>query len=83
MNWEDPLWPLILAAASLVLNLIILILVMVLMKRTRGLKQETSQPARTAGKTDKPIESGIIFCRNCGSQYDSAKSACPRCQPAQ
>ncbi|RHW42725.1 hypothetical protein D1B31_03835 [Neobacillus notoginsengisoli] len=80
MNLEDPLLLLILIAASLVLNLITLVLVMILMKRTRGAKKEASQPSKTSGAAQKPIESGIIFCRSCGSQYDSAKPSCPRCQ---
>lgn len=101
---EDPIFLIGLVSASLLLNLLTLILVIVLLKRTksnaistRNGKLETAatihtnQNNHTNHATPGAVGPGrpgtighgavgIVFCRNCGRQYDSNYNVCPHCQ---
>jgi hypothetical protein len=73
-----------LTIASLVVNLITMILVIVsLLKIGKNKSVQVEQPASiqvASSKEQKPAKvSGVVFCRNCGNQYDSSQSACPSC----
>jgi hypothetical protein len=74
-----------LLVASLLVNLITLVIVIVLFKKNgmganrkegRGGSAQVEAAASTA-----PV-SGIVFCRSCGNQYDSTSPACPSCKAA-
>jgi hypothetical protein len=74
-----------LTIASLVVNLITMILVIViLMKNGKNKSIQVEQQASAqvaASRQTKPSEvSGVVFCRNCGNQYDSSRNSCPSCQ---
>jgi uncharacterized paraquat-inducible protein A len=71
-----------LTIASFVVNLVTLVLVIVLLtkKKSSGVEQKASTQV-AASKEQKQVKvSGVVFCRNCGKQYDSSQSACPSCQ---
>ena len=73
-----------LTIASLVVNLITMILVIVSLTKTgknRSIQVEQQASAQVAAsRQTKPSEvSGVVFCRNCGNQFDSSRSACPGC----
>ena len=42
----------------------------------------TSDSGHDRGQTGGYAESGVVFCRSCGTQYDSANSSCPSCKIA-
>lgn len=79
------LWLLI---ASLALNLITMVLVIMLVRRkdnrrSAQLEQQTRGEKMAITKQVKsPAVSGVVFCRNCGKQYDSSTPECPNCQTA-
>jgi uncharacterized paraquat-inducible protein A len=70
-----------LTIASLVVNLITMILVIVILTKKRSIQVEQQASAQVAAsRQTKPSEvSGVVFCRNCGNQYDSSRSSCPSC----
>ena len=69
-----------LTIASFVVNLVTLVLVIVMLKKKKSNVVEASTQV-AASKEQKPAKvSGVVFCRNCGKQYDSSQSACPSCQ---
>lgn len=70
-----------LTIASLVVNLITMILVIVSLTRKRSIQVEQQASAQVAAsKQTKPAEvAGVVFCRNCGNQFDSSRSSCPSC----
>jgi uncharacterized paraquat-inducible protein A len=71
-----------LTIASLVVNLITMILVIVSLTMKRSIQVEQQASAQVAAsRQTKPSEvAGVVFCRNCGKQYDSKHSSCPSCQ---
>jgi membrane protease subunit (stomatin/prohibitin family) len=71
-----------LTIASLVVNLITMILVIVSLTKKRSIQVEQQASAQVAAsRQTKPSEvSGVVFCRNCGNQYDSSRNSCPSCQ---
>jgi len=76
------LWLLI---ASLTLNLITMVLVIVLVKRkdsrrSAQLELQTRGELATTKQAKSPAVSGVVFCRNCGKQHDSSDPECPNCQ---
>lgn len=95
---NNPILTNILLIIVLLTNIMTMIFVVVSMKRnkpSKGLVKEyqmTSVQTAAAGLgsgsgsgSDQGrgyADSGVVFCRNCGTQYDSANSACPRCKTA-
>ncbi|WP_147534593.1 hypothetical protein [Bacillus marasmi] len=88
---SSPILSNILLIIVLLINIITMILVIASMKRnklTKGLVKEyqVSSVQTAAGLgvgSDQGRgydDSGVVFCRSCGTQYDSANSACPRCK---
>ncbi len=78
------LWLLI---ASLALNLITMVLVIMLVRRkdnrrSAQLEQQTRGEMAITKQVKSPAVSGVVFCRNCGKQYDSSTPECPNCQTA-
>ncbi|MEH7251982.1 hypothetical protein V7111_07635 [Neobacillus niacini] len=74
-----------LTIASLVVNLITMILVIVSLtksgkKSTIQVEQQASAQVAASKQTKPAGVSGVVFCRNCGKQYDSSHSTCPSCQ---
>jgi predicted Zn-ribbon and HTH transcriptional regulator len=68
-----------LTIASFVVNLITLVLVIVMLTKKKSSVVEASTQV-AASKEQKQVKvSGVVFCRNCGKQYDSSQSACPSC----
>jgi predicted Zn-ribbon and HTH transcriptional regulator len=69
-----------LTIASFVVNLVTLVLVIVLLTKKKSNVVEASTQV-AASKEQKQVKvSGVVFCRNCGKQYDSSQSACPGCK---
>lgn len=75
--------------ALLVLNIIvsvaILTTVIILLTKKRTTNSNNAQPAKDSMVaqtiiTQQSHESGVVFCRNCGNQYDSSVSVCPNCK---
>ncbi len=72
-----------LVVACLVLNLVTLILVIVSLRQNKSgaIAKGGSAGQGTASKAGQPQGgAGIVFCRNCGNQYDSSLSVCPSCK---
>lgn len=79
----------ILLIIVLLMNIITMILVIVLIKKKKTSKdlekeyQVSSVQIAAATGSDQGkgyADSGVVFCRSCGTQYDSANSACPVCK---
>lgn len=77
----------------ILLNIVTMILVMISMKNAKlrtGLVKEYQLGSTQIGSASESglgqsrgySESGVVFCRSCGAQYDSANSACPICKTA-
>ncbi|MFC4802214.1 hypothetical protein ACFPA1_23180 [Neobacillus sp. GCM10023253] len=91
---DTSLLVLIIAAAGLVVNIITLIVVVGVLKKFKkeavmldaghaAVAVEASvQKEKQAGGQSKPAVAagaGVVFCRNCGSPFDSNNAACPQC----
>jgi hypothetical protein len=65
--------------ASLMLNLITMIFVIMSYKK---IKQSSNQnePNASVSAFNSSAVSGVVFCRQCGNQYDSTLPACPSCK---
>jgi hypothetical protein len=62
--------------AIFIVNLITMILVIGLVKKKK-IKFSSNEKNVTAQNQTATI--GVVFCRNCGKQYDSTEAACPSC----
>ncbi|MGM0903001.1 MAG: hypothetical protein ACQEXB_18130 [Bacillota bacterium] len=76
------LWLLI---ASLALNLMTMIFVILLFRKMNSLssaqqEQSAKVEVATTKQTNPSGVEGIVFCRNCGNQHDSSEVACPNCK---
>lgn len=73
----------VLLVASLLVNLITLVIVIVLF-RTNGAeasrKEGRGGSAQVEAAASTAPVSGIVFCRACGNQFDSTSLACPSCK---
>ncbi|MCH6267298.1 hypothetical protein [Neobacillus citreus] len=92
---DTSLLVLIIAAAGLVVNIITLIVVIGVLRKFKkeAAKLDAGQAAtvealasvqkeKPAGGESKPAAAagaGVVFCRNCGSPFDSNNAACPQC----
>jgi predicted Zn-ribbon and HTH transcriptional regulator len=70
-----------LTITSLVVNLITMILVIVMLTKKNSIQaeQRASEQVAVSKESKQAKVSGVVFCRNCGNQYDSSQSACPSC----
>jgi predicted Zn-ribbon and HTH transcriptional regulator len=68
-----------LTIASFVVNLITMVLVIVMVTKKRSIQGEASTQVAASREQKQVKVSGVVFCRNCGKQYDSSQSACPSC----
>jgi uncharacterized paraquat-inducible protein A len=70
-----------LTIASFVVNLITLVLVIVMLtKKKSNVVEQKASTQVAASKEQKQVKvSGVVFCRNCGKQFESSQSACPGC----
>ncbi|MDR6121362.1 hypothetical protein QFZ87_000959 [Bacillus sp. SLBN-46] len=71
-----------LLVASLVVNLVTMIVVIVSFRRKQlgaAGQREASGSVQAAAAS---AVTGIVFCRACGNQYDSTSPACPNCKTA-
>lgn len=90
---DTSLLVLIIAAAGLVVNIITLIVVIGVLKKFKkeavmldagqaAAVEASVQKEKPAGGQSKPAAAagaGVVFCRNCGSPFDSNNAACPQC----
>lgn len=90
---DTSLLVLIIAAAGLVVNIITLIVVIGVLKKIKkeavmldagqaAAVEALVQKEKPAGGQSKPAAAngaGVVFCRNCGSPFDSNNAACPQC----
>ncbi|WP_338470820.1 hypothetical protein R4Z10_18900 [Niallia sp. XMNu-256] len=85
---ENPYLLIGLVSASLILNLITLVLVIVSMKKNKANPAPTIGQGKLETATNTPIETkqpvveGIVFCRNCGTQFETTHPVCPSCKTA-
>ena len=78
-----------LTVASFASNIVVLFLFLFLTRR-RGNEQanrpytnqsfEANNQAGLFGQPAGVAETGIVFCRNCGNQFDSTFPVCPSCK---
>lgn len=68
-------------AIALVLLVAILVLLIVLLKRGNNIPHATNYQQRPSNYQNQNFggSTGIVFCRNCSTQYDGATRICPRC----
>lgn len=71
----------LLMVSSLIINLITMIVVIVSFKKNKQSSNQMVQTAsvQAAGPKSSAV-SGVVFCRNCGNQYDSTHSVCSSCK---
>ncbi|MFS0675167.1 hypothetical protein [Ornithinibacillus sp. 179-J 7C1 HS] len=70
----------LLIIASIILNMIIIIMIS---KNKSSVRQNSGDPIQNTNTTSKQIqgmEVGVVFCRTCGNQYDSTDKSCPNCK---
>lgn len=71
----------LLVAACLIVNIITLVVVITKNKNQPKLINEHIDPDQIA---PSPVLSstvqGVVFCRNCGNQFDSTMNECPHCK---
>ncbi|MCM3055929.1 MULTISPECIES: hypothetical protein [Bacillaceae] len=69
---------------GLIINLTTMILVIILLKKIKRKIMENVENgiAEIAGtnETKDSAVLGVVFCRNCGQQFDSLKTVCPHCK---
>ena len=73
----------ILLAASLIFNIVTMILVIGLVKKNKSMNiTEEHYFKKTIAEEKKQYadETGVVFCRNCGNQFDSTLKVCPDCK---
>lgn len=70
----------ILLIVSLSVNVITLLIVLRLRSNAIKKKEPVSAPTRAKVNPKKPaVDVGVVFCRNCGNQYESTEGLCPSC----
>ncbi|ALC89403.1 hypothetical protein AM500_06100 [Bacillus sp. FJAT-18017] len=81
---DETLFLLILVGVSLLVNFITLGMVISLRKKVGGNSSATVSKKSKAHSAEAAaaIEAGVVFCRNCGAQYDSTRTVCPHCETA-
>jgi rubrerythrin len=67
----------VLVSACLLVNLITLAVVILSHNRRRANEQDAK--LQVAAALLSPVQ-GIVFCRSCGNQFDSALDVCPHCK---
>lgn len=65
--------------ASLLLNLVTMIVVILIYKKVKP-SSNAKAVNTSAGATHSVA--GVVFCRQCGDSYDSTLLACPSCKAA-
>jgi rubrerythrin len=74
----------IIITASLLVNLITLTVVLNFIRKSKQstmIKEQKDQSQVRTPKPNKSIgETGAVFCRNCGKQYESTQTTCPDCK---
>jgi uncharacterized paraquat-inducible protein A len=66
------------SVAGLVISIVTLINVVAL-RRAQNSRENLSVNITSTEASPGVTESGNVFCRGCGSMYDSAQSVCPSC----
>ena len=74
MNHETLI--IVLVSACLIVNIITLIVVVLSYKSKRVMEQDAKLQVAAALS---PVH-GIVFCRNCGNQFDAGLDVCPYCK---
>lgn len=64
----------------LLVNIAMLILLIIQMRRNGTSRSAPRRVKRGKSMTDTE-QTGVIFCRECGVQFDSNLGACPSCKP--
>ena len=64
----------------LILQITTIILTVLLYKKSKKAQESNQDEAEDPYLYDqKPQYSGVVFCINCGAQYDAAHKVCPKC----
>ncbi|MDR1067556.1 MAG: hydrogenase maturation nickel metallochaperone HypA [Clostridiales bacterium] len=76
-----------LLALNTLIGLLSLAGVIILLFKGRSVSNYVSSDKTMAGgvqkkpsPSDVEVASGVVFCRNCGNQYDSSSAVCPNCK---
>jgi NADH:ubiquinone oxidoreductase subunit K len=69
----------VLVSACLLVNLITLAVVVVNLTHNRR-RADEQQYAKLQVAAARSSVHGIVFCRNCGNQFDSTLDVCPHCK---
>ena len=68
----------------LMVSILINIVTMILVIKKRSSAAGDSRRGVSVGEPvspDKPVyEAGVVFCRNCGNQFESTEKVCPGCR---
>lgn len=70
----------VLVSACLLVNLITLAVVILFHKSKRANERAARLQVAAAVSKEAPRVQGIVFCRSCGSQFDSRLAVCPYCK---
>ncbi len=68
-----------LGVLALLLIVTIVLLIVVLCKLKNGTGQRTFSPSPKSMGASYGNGMGVVFCNNCGTQFDGATKVCPRC----
>jgi hypothetical protein len=71
----------VLVSVCLIVNLVTLVVVFLFYKSMRAVTIVNNQVSASLSKEVPPVQ-GIVFCRNCGNQFDSILDVCPHCNRA-
>ena len=63
----------------IVIGVAILVFVALIYKNTKGNKVQTIKQPNLV-QADSVVEAGVVFCRNCASQFSSNEAICPNCK---
>lgn len=63
----------------IILNIIILILVIVGNKKRSDYSMITGNNFQPDYNREIQPTGGVVFCKNCATQFDSSQSICPKC----
>jgi hypothetical protein len=77
---DETLLLIVLVGLSLLLNIITLGMMFSLRKKLGRWTLEARHVSTSTEEAATAIEVGVVFCRNCGAQFDSTRPVCPHCE---
>ena len=62
-----------------ILQIATIILLCILFKKNKVSRQPQHAFHNQYSNNNQPNNSGVVFCVNCGTQYDATLKVCPKC----